>query len=147
MTFKIIKTFKAEAAHRLMFHQGKCRGLHGHSYLFDIIIQSDVMDRNGMVLDFDILKDSIGRWIDLHLDHATILREDDPLVKILEGHGKLYLMSVNPTAEELASHVYYATTSLLRQLVVGEHKEIGLCVSRVICHETASSSAEFSEDR
>jgi len=38
-------------AHRLPFHDGGCRNVHGHSYSMTIELVGEP-DRNGMVLDY-----------------------------------------------------------------------------------------------
>lgn len=56
-----------------------------------------------MVLDFNQIKTVVSRWIDENLDHRMILNRDDPAVPILQELGEpLYLLDVNPTAENIA---------------------------------------------
>ncbi len=55
-----------EAAHRLPYHKGKCMHLHGHSYRVRVIMKGRV-HKNGMVVDFAVAKQVIGR-----LDHINL---------------------------------------------------------------------------
>ena len=55
--------------HRLLNYPGKCRNLHGHNGIAVITLESDSLDDLGMVVDFSLLKASIGVWIDTNLDH------------------------------------------------------------------------------
>ena len=60
-----------------------------------------------MVLDFSEIKTVMSRWIDEHLDHRMILRRDDPAVPALGELGEpMYLIDVNPTAENLARLIF-----------------------------------------
>ena len=55
---RVTCTFTFEAAHRLAWHPGKCRNLHGHSYRLDVSVEGP-LDANGVVLDFDTLQDVV----------------------------------------------------------------------------------------
>ena len=97
--------------HRLLGYQGKCEHLHGHNGRVLITIQTSELDERGMVLDFSEIKRTISRWIDEHLDHRMLLSAEDPLVPVLEKAGEpMFLISVNPTAENIARLIcQYAT--------------------------------------
>lgn len=61
----------------------KCRFLHGHEYMLELFITSD-LDESGMVLDFtffNYLNDFIQRFI----DHKFILDINDPLFDSITG--------------------------------------------------------------
>lgn len=93
-------------AHRLMDYPGKCKHLHGHNYKVAVDIElnfdSDSSREFGILLDFDTVKRALKAVTD-PFDHATVLRNDDPLRYALLEHGQqLILLSVNPTAENLA---------------------------------------------
>jgi 6-pyruvoyltetrahydropterin/6-carboxytetrahydropterin synthase len=93
--------------HRLMNYQGKCRHLHGHNGRALISFQADALDQRGMVLDFGEIKGVISRWIDDNLDHRMILHRDDPAVAVLRQLGEpMYLLDVNPTAENIAKLIF-----------------------------------------
>jgi len=96
--------------HRLLDYAGKCRHLHGHNGKAVIVIESPTLDPRGMVLDFSDIKREISRWIDEHLDHRMILRADDPAVPVLRDLGEpLYVVDVNPTAENIARIIFDMT--------------------------------------
>ena len=93
--------------HRLLNYPGKCRHLHGHNGRAVIAFEASDLDSRGMVLDFSEIKNVISRWIDGHLDHRMILNRADPVVPVLQNMGEpLYLMDVNPTAENIAKRIY-----------------------------------------
>jgi 6-pyruvoyltetrahydropterin/6-carboxytetrahydropterin synthase len=93
--------------HRLLNYAGKCRHLHGHNGRAVVSFEAAALDQRGMVVDFSEIKQAVSRWIDENLDHRMILQRDDPAVPVLQGLGEpLYLMDVNPTAENIARLIY-----------------------------------------
>jgi 6-pyruvoyltetrahydropterin/6-carboxytetrahydropterin synthase len=93
--------------HRLLDYDGKCRYLHGHNGRALITIEAERLCERGMVLDFSEIKRVVSAWIDDNLDHRMILRRDDPVVPLLEEMGEpMYLLDVNPTAENIAKLIY-----------------------------------------
>jgi 6-pyruvoyltetrahydropterin/6-carboxytetrahydropterin synthase len=93
--------------HRLLDYPGKCRHLHGHNGRVLIRFEASGLDERGMVLDFSEIKRVVSGWIDDHLDHRMILQRSDPAVPVLQGLGEpLYLMDVNPTAENIAKLIF-----------------------------------------
>jgi 6-pyruvoyltetrahydropterin/6-carboxytetrahydropterin synthase len=49
----------------------------------------------------------VGGWIDENLDHRMILQRSDPAVVALRAMDEpLYLMDVNPTAENIARLIF-----------------------------------------
>jgi 6-pyruvoyltetrahydropterin/6-carboxytetrahydropterin synthase len=93
--------------HRLLNYAGKCRHLHGHNGRLIIMLQAARLDEQGMVLDFSEIKRVVGGWIDENLDHRMILNRTDPAVAVFQGMNEpLYLMDVNPTAENIARLIF-----------------------------------------
>jgi 6-pyruvoyltetrahydropterin/6-carboxytetrahydropterin synthase len=93
--------------HRLLNYEGKCKHLHGHNGRAVIAIESSKLDDRGMVRDFSEIKQVVSRWIDDNLDHRMILQRNDPAVESLQKLGEpLYLIDVNPTAENIAKLIY-----------------------------------------
>jgi 6-pyruvoyltetrahydropterin/6-carboxytetrahydropterin synthase len=64
-------TFTFEAAHRLAWHPGKCRNLHGHSYCLDVTVAGP-LDDNGVVIDFDEPTDIVEREVIAQWDHSDL---------------------------------------------------------------------------
>jgi 6-pyruvoyltetrahydropterin/6-carboxytetrahydropterin synthase len=101
--FRVSRQIDFCYGHRLLGYPGKCRHLHGHNGRALITLQASDLDEQGMVLDFSEIKRTVSRWIDRHLDHRTLLHRDDPLAPLLQDAGEpVFLMSVNPTAENIA---------------------------------------------
>lgn len=68
----ITKTIRFEAAHKLPEHDGKCRRLHGHSYVMQITVAGRLVEEGskaGMVMDFGDLKQAIKPLVEEVLDH------------------------------------------------------------------------------
>lgn len=98
--------------HRLLNYDGKCRHLHGHNGKAVITLATDTLDQLGMVMDFTRLKRVVGGWIDEQLDHKLLLHKDDPLLSFLHQQGEpVYILDVNPTAENIARLIFDYTAS------------------------------------
>ncbi len=69
----IFKEFRFEAAHKLPHHDGKCRRLHGHSWVGRVYVQSHglVQDgpQQGMVMDFSEIQQYLKPLLENFLDH------------------------------------------------------------------------------
>jgi 6-pyruvoyltetrahydropterin/6-carboxytetrahydropterin synthase len=97
------------AGHRVQQHESKCRNLHGHNYVVFFHAVSDTgLDPLGRVIDFGVMKQRLGAFIDEQWDHGFILWREDreaiEAVQRVEGQ-KLSLLAVNPTAENMARHL------------------------------------------
>lgn len=98
--------------HRLLDYDGKCRHLHGHNGKAVITLAADTLDQRGMVMDFTRLKRVVGAWIDEQLDHKMLLHKNDPLLGFLRQQGEpVYVLDVNPTAENIARLIFDYTVS------------------------------------
>jgi len=108
--FMITCTRKIEfdAAHRVMEHQSKCKMLHGHRYVIDATFVSKELDKLGMVIDFGVIKEILGGWVDKNWDHNTILNIEDKVlgdeISKLTGQ-EIYYLRGNPTAENMAEYL------------------------------------------
>jgi 6-pyruvoyltetrahydropterin/6-carboxytetrahydropterin synthase len=76
------------AAHQLRDYQGKCEKLHGHNYKVRVTIESEQVDKTGLVVDFVEVKRILDVAIE-KLDH-TYLNEVPPFD------------ALNPSAEYIA---------------------------------------------
>jgi len=105
--FQVTKEIRFCYGHRLLNYEGKCRYLHGHNGRAVITLASTTLDPLGMVVDFSQIKRVVGAWIDANLDHRMILHRDDPVLPILRQQDEpVYLVDVNPTAENIAKIIY-----------------------------------------
>jgi 6-pyruvoyltetrahydropterin/6-carboxytetrahydropterin synthase len=91
----IYKEFRFEAAHTLPNHDGKCRRLHGHSWVGRVYLQGEKLiesgSKQGMIMDYGDIKKYLKPLLDNFLDHYY-LNETTGLT--------------NPTSEELAKWIF-----------------------------------------
>jgi 6-pyruvoyltetrahydropterin/6-carboxytetrahydropterin synthase len=105
--FVVTRELRFCYGHRLLEYAGKCRHLHGHNGRAVISLAAASLDNLGMVCDFSHIKRVIGGWIDEHLDHKMLLHKNDPALAFLKQQGEpLFVMDVNPTAENIAKLIY-----------------------------------------
>jgi 6-pyruvoyltetrahydropterin/6-carboxytetrahydropterin synthase len=108
--FRVTREIDFCYGHRLLNYDGKCRHLHGHNGRVVITLEAAELDASGMVLDFSQIKRVVSGWIDDTLDHRMILHRDDPAVPLLRQIGEpLFLMDVNPTAENICQLIFEYT--------------------------------------
>lgn len=98
--------------HRVMRHESKCATLHGHNgVVWAHATPIEGLDELGRVIDFSVLKDEIGGWIDKNWDHTMILFKDDEktidLCKQAPSFKDIYILGTNPTAENLAHYLLH----------------------------------------
>lgn len=67
----IVRRYSFEAAHRLDWHPGKCRALHGHRYVLEVEAAGPV-DGRGIVMDFAELDAPVEELVLSRLDHAYL---------------------------------------------------------------------------
>jgi 6-pyruvoyltetrahydropterin/6-carboxytetrahydropterin synthase len=80
---KIAKEFRWEMGHRLPEHFGKCKNIHGHSYLMVVEIEGEINEQ-GMVMDYYDLKRVIKPIVE-ELDHSFMVYEGDKeIIEFLE---------------------------------------------------------------
>lgn len=98
-----------DAAHRIVNHESKCRFFHGHRYVVEASFVADELDKLGRIVDFGVVKEKLGGWIDENWDHNAILFEKDKelgeSVEKLTNQSIFYLQN-NPTAENMAAYLF-----------------------------------------
>ena len=138
----ITQRIEFDSGHRVLGHGGKCRHLHGHRYVAEITFEATKLNDLGMVIDFGDVKRIIGSWINEHWDHNMILNSEDPLASsdintvALVGREP-FIMSVNPTAENMAAFLFYQSKDLLAM------EEIDVRVVNVTIYETPNCRAAY----
>jgi len=137
---RITKEFKFEMAHALHGYDGLCKNIHGHSYKLFVTVKGEIKNdkgnpKDGMVLDFDILKSIVKPEIINKYDHSLVLNANSPHSEIdLSVFEKVFFLPFQPTSENLVTDFALKIKSKLPQ-------EIELY--KVVLSETATSFAEW----
>ena len=130
--FRVTKEIRFCYGHRLLDYAGKCRHLHGHNGRAVIALEAETLDALGMVTDFTVIKQVLGKWIDDAFDHRMLLHKNDPIIPELRRQGEPFVeLDVNPTAENIAKLIYDRAASQ------------GLPVVEVTLWESESSFATY----
>jgi len=136
-THAITRRLEFDAGHRVYGHEGKCNHLHGHRYVAEITVQSRALDGIGRVVDFGVVKEKVGSWLDREWDHNVLLNVDDPLYQDREFWAKNgrspFVLIGNPTAEVMAVYLFGVAQCLLSELIV----------SKVRIYETPNCWADY----
>ena len=116
MYYSAVRILKFDSGHRVVNHESKCATLHGHEYKAHIYAQAHCLDNLGRAIDFSVIKDRIGQWIDDHWDHTMIIWHKDPNLNLLnqcEGYKDICVTNYNPTAENMAKFLIDKCNELL----------------------------------
>lgn len=127
------------AGHRVYGHETKCQHPHGHNYVVHVTaVAIRELDSIGRVIDFSVLKDKLGGWLDANWDHAFIFfKNDKELAQMftLNRGWKHYVLPSNPTAENMAAY-------LLETICPDLFKKDKIEVTSIILEETENCLAE-----
>jgi 6-pyruvoyltetrahydropterin/6-carboxytetrahydropterin synthase len=128
-----------DAAHRVMEHESKCRHLHGHRYVIEASFEAAELDALDRVIDFGVIKERLGAWIDEHWDHATILNVRDRALGdaiAAQTAQRIYYIEGNPTAEKMAEYLFTAICPRL-------FAEAGVRCTKLRLYETPNCYADI----
>jgi 6-pyruvoyltetrahydropterin/6-carboxytetrahydropterin synthase len=104
----ITRTYEWDMAHRLPFHDGKCRRLHGHRYKAELTVAGPIITSGseyGMVMDFDRIKKAVDNTFS-YWDHRCMLWACDTLrIENEEAEG-VFRVPYMPTAENIAHEIF-----------------------------------------
>ena len=142
-TIRITKQFKMEMAHALHGYDGLCKNIHGHSYRLWVTLRGPVLDehghkKDGMVLDFGLLKRLVKPNIIDKYDHSLVLNANTPHANIdFSAFEKVYLLPYQPTSENLVNDFVSIIKNQLPE---------NIDLYKVVLSETANSFAEWCMD-
>ena len=139
---RITKEFRYEGAHALPGYDGKCRNIHGHSYILYVTVKGEPRSngegdpaKEGMIIDFKVLKGIVEKNIIDKFDHALLLRQGTPLAQELaQAYPNIILTDFQPTSENLIS--YFAE-------VIKKELPADVELFSLRLYETASSYVEW----
>lgn len=139
MFIRITKQFSFEMAHALWGYDGPCRHIHGHSYeLFITLLGKPALPQSGpkqgMVIDFSVLKALVKELIIDKYDHALALNKAHAQFFSPPDHNRIIWCDYQPTCENLLIEI----VSLLQHHIPQQFKLV-----YVKLHETKTSYAEW----
>ena len=143
---RVTREFSFEMAHVLKDYDGPCKNVHGHSYrLFVTLSGSPLSDpgnpKNGMVIDFSILKNIVLGTIVDRFDHSVVVPSDfdnDKKEMMTRTFGNTVVVDYQPTCENLVADFAGRLKTKL---------PAGVSLYSLKLYETARSFAEwFAED-
>lgn len=139
----VTRRLEWDSAHRVLRHESKCSTLHGHRYVALVTCQADGpddLDACQRVIDFGVVREKVGGWIDDNWDHTTLVNKADhdllafTLTDALKnGKRAPFTFDGEPTAETIAQYLFRIATDLLAGT--------GVAVSGVEVFETPNCSA------
>ena len=96
--------------HRVLNHESKCANAHGHNYVIYIHAKpKSGLDAIGRVIDFSVIKEIAGDWIDKYWDHSFLINEKDiklvEIQNVLSKNKPCFICPFNPTAENMAQYL------------------------------------------
>jgi 6-pyruvoyltetrahydropterin/6-carboxytetrahydropterin synthase len=109
------------AAHMLKNIGGKCENLHGHNWRVETCVKGEELDKNGLLVDFKVIKDEVNKIIE-GLDHKFLNELE-------------YFKDRNPSSENIAIFIY----NILGNAINNEN----IKVSRVTVWESDSACATY----
>ena len=119
--YEITVTSHFSAAHRLRYLHGKCEELHGHNWKVEVPVASNRLSKEGVVVDFGILKLKVGKVLK-HLDHTYL--NDLP-----------YFSGIEPSSENISKYIF----NKLKPELKGYH----VTLKKVTAWESETSCATY----
>lgn len=90
--YEITVSSHFSSAHRLRYLHGKCEELHGHNWKVEASVVSDRLNKEGVVIDFKILKQKVEKVLK-PLDHTYL-------------NDLLYFSGREPSSENIAKYIF-----------------------------------------
>lgn len=119
--YRLEKSFRFEASHRLPSHDGKCQRLHGHSFGLMVVVEGD---------DGSLTPPGHGPKAGMLMDYGDLSALVKPLLEECLDHHHLNDTTglTDPTSENLAHWVYWRLKPVCRLLAEVTVEET--CTSR-----------------
>ena len=143
MKIRIRKEFSFETAHALHNYDGACRNIHGHSYrllvsFLGLIRQTENHSKDGMVIDFTVLKKLIQETVVEKFDHSLLVKKSSHWTEKSFPEGfRVHFLDYQPTCENML-------VDIVKQLQVVAPNGIELIEAELF--ETATSSAVWKRE-
>ena len=140
---RLTKQFSFEAAHSLEGYDGACSQIHGHSYRLEVMVEGAPLEsaghpKDGMVMDFGVLKSIVNREIVNRLDHSFTIRrteQNGELIEMLQRHyTNIHVVDYQPTSENMLIDMAARLKPVMPE---------GVRLCKLTLYETATSKAEL----
>ena len=115
--YEIKVTDEFSGAHNLRNYKGKCEALHGHNWKVEVTLRNKLLNSQGMVMDFKLLKEALKKVLS-PLDHKYL-------------NDLSYFKKRNPTSENMARFIHGKLSETVRKKI------------KVSVWETANSCATY----
>ncbi len=118
---KIIVTAKFHTGHRQLGYPGKCKFVHGHTWLGKVMITAEEFPRDAidMSLEFGDIK-NVMRFMDHKMlvtaQDATFMNKD-----LFEPDGIVVLKGKGPSVENVAYYVFDGVVEVIRKQYPGRN--------------------------
>lgn len=146
----IRKLFKVEGSHIVRDCTSKrcSKNLHGHSAVIEIFFTAEGVDNGQMLMDFGLMKGTIGDFID-SFDHCHTLwsKELEEYKNFFKEYGQRVIeLPCSPSAEMYSLMFFYVIDKIIQNTQFN-NGEKNVQLHSVRYHETATGYAEsFRED-
>lgn len=121
--YRVSKKMEISAMHHLSLdYESPCKFFHGHNWWLTVEIEGNSLDKNGMLVDFTVIK----KLIHNKMDHRNLNE----------------VFNFNPTAENIAKWVAEQIDEYLKK----EKSSIFAYCSKVRVEETQGNYAEWEAD-
>lgn len=158
--FEVTKELSFCYSHRLgggdrADYNGKCSNCHGHNMSILITYYIDSyspggLNKHDMVIDFNIIKNTIGKWIDENWDHTMLIYSGDKeLIDFCKKeNSKYFIIEANASAEWMSWFLYQKAKELLAEYKKDfpELVSSNVQLKAVSTYETPTSFATYRED-
>ncbi len=139
---RVTKRFHFEMAHALYKYDGLCRNIHGHSYNLHVTLMGEPRNesghpKDGMVLDFSELKNTVKSKVVNRFDHALMVNSLTPesqLELLKKTTERIIVVDFQPTTENIVAYI----AKILQQ-----HLPSDVLVYSIRLYETVTSYAEW----
>ncbi len=139
---RVTKRFHFEMAHALYKYDGLCRNIHGHSYNLHVTLMGEPRNepghpKDGMVLDFSELKNTVKSKVVNRFDHALMVNSLTPesqLELLKKTTDRIIVVDFQPTTENIVAYI----AKILQQ-----HLPSDVLVYSIRLYETVTSYAEW----
>jgi 6-pyruvoyltetrahydropterin/6-carboxytetrahydropterin synthase len=143
-SISITKIFTFDTAHALENYPGKCKNIHGHTYILHVTVTGHVINvpndpYEGMIVDFGDLKNWVRTQVIEDFDHTLVLDKKGEFIKssLIEKNSKVLGVDYVPTCENMLIDI----CNRLRDSMMP-----GLSLKRLLLYETPTSYAEWNSE-